>query len=460
MSSATVPREGSRLAAVRSAHPARETLLLSVLAGATAALLGAISIERRSLWMDEALDVHWTALSWSDYLRVAFENEGSQVLYLLLLKPWVALTSTDEWVARAPSVLAAALAAALIVPLGIRLFGSRLVGIGAGLLLATNAFSVAWSQQVRQYALAMLFAVVVTYLFVVALESDGWGWWFAYGVVAGVSVYSHFFVALVLASHVPALLVARREGLWHRWAVAAGIALAIALPAVNFVLYHDTGQVGWIPELQYAYVKDVLYEVSGESRLALVVGALALVALAIGAYRGGREAWRHVLVASWLVVPLVLALAISYFKPMLVDRYLIVGVPALALATAYAASRLGRWAGPAALVVLLVVAVAHVRDWYGSLIEQDWRAAVQHVEREKEPADQLLAYPGFLLAPVDYYASGPVDTGETFTTSPAWILTVADRAPEIEELVARSGYEVSERANFVSVETWRVEKAD
>jgi mannosyltransferase len=444
---------------VRSALRARETLVLSVIAGATAALLGAISLERRSLWMDEALDVHWTALSWPDYLRIAFENEGSQVLYLLLLKPWLALTSTNEWVARAPSVVFAALAAALIVPLGIRLFGSRLVGIGAGLLLATNAFSVAWSQQARQYALAMLFAVVVTYLFVLALESDGWPWWFAYGVAAGVSVYAHFFVALVVASHVPALLVARRDGTWHRWAVAAGASLAIALPAVNFVLYHDTGQVSWIPTLEYAYIKDVLYEVSGESRFALVVAAVAVVALAVGAARAGSEAWRHVLVASWLLAPLVLALAISYFKPMLVDRYLIVGVPALALATAYAVSRLGRWAGPAALVLLLVVALGHVRDWYGSLVEQDWRAAVQHVDRQKKPTEQLIAYPSFLLAPVDYYASGPVETEETLTTSPAWILTVADRAPEVEDLAARSGYKVADRANFVSVEAWRLEKA-
>ena len=143
---------------------------------------------------------------------------------------------------------------------------------------------------------------------------------------------------------------------------------------------------------------------------------------------------------------------------MLVDRYLIVGVPALALATAYAASRLGRWAGSAALILLLLVAMTHVRDWYGSLIEQDWRAAVRYVEQEKTPAEQLLAYPSFLIAPVDYYASGPVDTGDSFTTSPAWVLTVADRAQEIEDWAARSGYEVTDRANFVSVEAWRVEK--
>ena len=445
---------------VRIARATTENIALSAVAGATAVVLGAISIERRSLWLDEAFDIGWSHLSWSDYIRVAFEREGSQALYLLLLKPWLALTSTDEWVARAPSVFAAGLAAALLVPLGIRLFGSRLVGLGAGLLLATNAFSVEWSQQARQYALAMLFAVVVTYLFVVAVESDGWRWWLAYGVVAGLSVYSHFFVALVLASHVPAVLVTRRAGVQRRWAVAAGIAFVIALPALNFVLNHDAGQVSWIPELDYDYVADVVYQLSGASRLALAVGAAGLLALCFDGVRIPSQSWRYVLVGSWLVVPLGLALVISYFKPMLVDRYLIVCIPALALAMSYAVSRLGRWAGSAALICLLFVAMSHVRDWYGSLIAEDWRGAVQYVEKEKAPTHQLLVYPGVLAAPVDYYATGPIDTGERFTTDPAWIITVADRAPEIEEWVARSGYEIADRANFINVDVWRVEKVD
>ena len=433
--------------------------MLSAAAGATAAVLGAISIERRSLWMDEALDVAWSELSWPDYLRLAFQNEGSQALYLLLLKPWLTLTSTNEWVARTPSVVAAALAAALLVALGIRLFESRLVGLGAGLLLATNAFSVAWSQQARQYALAMVFAVAVTYLFVVALESEGWGWWLAYGIVAGVSVYSHFFVALVLVSHVPALVVSRRRIAMRRFAVAAGIALLVALPALDFVLNHDTGQVAWIPELDSGYVEDVLYELSGESRLALAIGAAALLVLTFEAVRTPSRSWRHVLVASWLVVPVSLALVISTFKPMLVDRYLIVSLPALALATAYAVSRLGRRAGAVALVCLLVVSLSHVRDWYGSLVEQEWRGAVEYVERERDPSEQLLVYPAFLAAPVDYYATGAFDTGDTFATDPVWIVTVADRAPEVEQWVAHSGYEITDRVNFTSVDVWRAERA-
>ena len=103
--------------------------------------------------------------------------------------------------------------------------------------------------------------------------------------------------------------------------------------------------------------------------------------------------------------------------------------------------------------------MTHVRDWYGSLIEQDWRTAVRYVEQKKTPAEQLLANPSLLLAPVDYYASGPVDTGDSFATSPAWY----SRSPTVHRRsrtgLRGPGYEVTDRANFVSVEAWRAEKA-
>jgi mannosyltransferase len=444
---------------VRSRSEVATTVALAAAAGLTAFVLGVLELERRSLWIDEALDVAWTKLAWSDYLDLAFRDEASQALYLLLLKPWLAVVPEDEWAVRAPSVLFAALAAALLVPLGARLFGSRLVGAGSGLLLATNAFAVSWAQQARQYALAMLLAVVVTYLFVHALESDGWRWWIVYGLAGGVSVYAHFFVALVLASHAPAVAFAPRPGTARRFAGAAAVSFLVALPALYFAFFEDPGQVDWIPELSSAYLQDVLYEASGESNLALAVGGAGFAALLVGVVRRPSESWRYLLVATWLTVPLALTLAVSYFKPMLVDRYLIVSAPALALAAAYAATRLGRRAGAAALVVLVLVSLTHVRHWYDSLVEQDWRGAVRYVEREKGPADPIHVHPSFLTAPVDFYADAPVETG-ALSGERAWIVTLEDRAAEVEQLAAESGYEVAEHSNFVSVGAWRVEKTD
>ena len=398
--------------------------------------------------MDEALDIAFSGLAWNDLIRTAFHQEGSQALYLLFLKPWLAVTSTEEWVARLPSVVFAASAAGLLVALGIRLFSSRLVGLGAGLLLATNVMSVSWSQQVRQYALAMLLAVVVTYLFVWAVESDRLGPWLVYGAVAGISIYAHFFVGLVVASHVVALVAVWQRVPAMNWAIAAGLTGLIALPAFDFVLYHDTGQVDWIQDLTYEHVRSAVHQAAGGSWLLPAIGAVGLVFLVVEALRRRRVLWRHVLVASWLVVPLTLAIAISYFKPILVERNLIVILPALSLAAAYALYRLGPRAGSVALVIVVAAGLTNVRDWYREGFGQDWRGAVQYVEHTKRSNDQLLVYPGWLAAPVSYYANSDVDPSEAPIADRAWVVTFYDRVAEAESWAAEAGYSVADRLSF------------
>jgi mannosyltransferase len=435
-----------------------ETALLCAAAAGTAATLGLITLGRRSVWIDEAIDINLRGLSWSDYVHIAFHREGSQALYLLFLKPWLDLTSPSEWVARVPSVAFTAAAAGLLVPLGIRLFRSRMVGLGAGLLLATNAFVISWSQQIRTYALAMLFAVLVTYLFVLALESGSWLRWLVYGAVAGVSVYAHFFVGLVLASHVPAVATAGDRNTVRRWAAAAGIGVVIALPAFNFALRHDTGQVSWIPAVTYDYLRSSIHALSGKSWLLLGAGVAGVLALVFAATSGRRDSWRYVLVASWLVVPVVLTLVLSYYKPMLVDRYLIVSVPALALASSYAISKLGRIAGTVALVILVLIGLAHVRDWYRSPVAEDWRGAVAYAVRG-HPREQVLVYPGWMGDPAVYYAGSAVDLSERLAGNRARVIALVDDDQAVQEWLSSAGYGIVDRTSFGGIVVWRVSRA-
>ncbi len=450
-----LPGRNSRLARMRAIR--LETMVLCAAAGGTAAVLGLIELGRRSLWIDEAIDINLRGLSWSDYIQIAFHREGSQALYLLFLKPWLEVTSTSEWVARLPSVAFAAAAAGLLVALGIRLFRSHMVGLGAGLLLATNAFVVSWSQQVRTYALAMLLAVVVTYLFVLALESGSWRRWLVYGAVAGTSVYAHFFVGLVLASHVPAVAAAWDRATVRRWAAAAGIGFVIALPAIDFALRHDQGQVSWIPDVTTDYVRSVVYDVSGRSWVLLAAAFAGLLAFVFAATSGRRDPWRYVLVASWLVVPVVLTIVISYFKPMLVDRYLIVIVPALALASSYAISRLGRRAGTVTLVILVLIGLVHVRDWYRSPFTENWRGAVAYAERG-HPGEQVLVYPSWMGDPAVYYAGSAVDLSEKFAQDRARVIALVNAEQAVQEWVSSAGYRVVDRTNFGAVDVWRVSR--
>ena len=163
-----------------------------------------------------------------------------QTVWLLLLKPWLSIAGHGEVAARAPSVLFAAAACALLVPVGRTLLGGRLAGAAAGLLMACSAFVVQWEQQARTYTLALFASVAVTYLFLRALRSSGWRWWLLYALVGVVAVYTHFFVGLVLVAHAAAAFAFRpRPG---RPAVYAGvIVVLLSLPAAAFAIDTSAG---------------------------------------------------------------------------------------------------------------------------------------------------------------------------------------------------------------------------
>ena len=112
--------------------------------GLLSAAVGLYDLGRRSFWIDEAFNIVLVRDGWPLFLRTIGGREPSQAVYLLFLKPYVALVGHGEVVTRLPSVLAGAFAAALLVVLGRRLFGLW-VGVVAGLLLAVDGTFVEWS---------------------------------------------------------------------------------------------------------------------------------------------------------------------------------------------------------------------------------------------------------------------------------------------------------------------------
>ena len=112
----------------------------------------------------------------------SFRSEMGQALWLLLLKPWLSIAGHGEVAARAPAVLFAAAACALLVPVGRTLLGGRLAGVAAGLLMACSAFVVALGAASSYLHATLLASVAVTYVFLRALRSSGWRWWLLYAL--------------------------------------------------------------------------------------------------------------------------------------------------------------------------------------------------------------------------------------------------------------------------------------
>ena len=206
-------------AAERSAT-ARLAWLLAPFGVALGSLaLGAVALGHRSLSAGEATSIAQAQGSLGTVLSRILHDAPDQAGGLLAL----ALAGTvgnDELTLRAPSAIAVALAAGLLVVLGTMLLG-RVGGLVAGVVFALDAGVVEAAREARPAALGLLGIVVATLLFVVALERGG-GWrWIPYAIAAAALPLTHPLAASVLAAHGAALIALREREDLRR----AGIAL-------------------------------------------------------------------------------------------------------------------------------------------------------------------------------------------------------------------------------------------
>ena len=180
--------------------------------------VGSISLGRTSLWVDESFTARATAKSYSALIH------EDHWLYYTVVKTWTELAGRSEWALRFPSVVAAAAAAGLLVVLGTRLVGRR-TGVLAGGLLAINPFVVVWAQQARSYTFLVLIAVAATLALVRALEAPTIRRWVVYGGLVGLILVWQPIGALVVPSHLAAVMLHRPR---PRLAAVAGVYVAIA----------------------------------------------------------------------------------------------------------------------------------------------------------------------------------------------------------------------------------------
>ena len=349
-------------AAARATHASEATRALAV--SAVSLALGLYQLGQPSLWVDESFTAR--AMNFS-YARLVHEHHW---LYYTLMKPWTAVAGTSELALRIPSVLAAAAACALLVPLGDRLLW-RPVGTIAGIVLALNAFVVQWAQQARSYSFVLLGAVVATMALVRLGRDRTRRSWLLYTAALGaLLLFQPLSAGLLTAAHA---LAARG---YRLRVVTAGLAVVvIASPYLIGVYRRDSegGTLVWNKPATGETVTRALLELSGAVGVGLI---LALCALAFVR----RARW---LLVSWAIAPFAIALALTPVADVFIDRYLIVSAPAFALLVAVALHRLrGPWR-VGAIGTLALGLVAGLLIWYApdgsdNWTGQDWKAATRY----------------------------------------------------------------------------------
>lgn len=299
------------------------------------------SIGSKSVWFDEGASLRYAGGSLSQLWHAEWAHEANMFLYYLTLHFWMHLGNTEIELRVLSLIFAVGTVIATFL-LARRIFGD-LPAVAAGLIITTAPLAIGFAQTARSYTMAMFFVALSSHLLLRAIDRPTIARLALYVASIVAAMYSHDFGFFVFVAQV-AWLVTRRQrpAPIRRFIVAIASIAVLLVPQAAFVIHTRGFVVDWIPPLSLYRIKETGYSLAGGQVLATALAGVIVAGAAVFLYRRTREGLRPLvdwlrtgegsLVVLWLIVPVVITLVISLVKPLLVASYLIVCLPALAVA--------------------------------------------------------------------------------------------------------------------------------
>jgi 4-amino-4-deoxy-L-arabinose transferase-like glycosyltransferase len=404
-------------------------------------------LEAQSAWHDETYCVLVAQQPLAQVVAAQSEDIHPP-LYFVLLHFWLPLAGHTDFAVRFLSGVFGVLLVALLYRAGAA-FYARSVGLLAALLGAVAPFYVAYSQEIRMYALVTLLALTSSYLGYRLLgcksqipnpKSQGW-LWAGYVLTAAAALYAHYFAALVLVAQNVAF------ALWVLWLLVSArfqkpAAPRAPLSAVRpWIAAQMTVAVLYVPQLLTATRQLGAYTNPGLNLvppaeflrgvwqafnvglavdggwLAPVLALLALLFFAglfLLARRGTKTADEQsclptVYLLCCFLIPLTMFLIVVLTRPLFHPRFLLVAMPAYTLLLAAGLAALGRLWRPLGVLAVAIVLLASAWGLNGYYHDErfykaDTRAVAGFLREHTTANDLVLVDVEFVLG---YYDHGP-----------------------------------------------------
>lgn len=447
--------------------------------GVLAALLRFYGLGSESIWGDEAATWLQSRGSLVEvFIRTAHDNYPP--LYNLLVWICIRIFGDAEWSLRLPAALLGTANVLAIYWVG-TLFGNRLAGIFAAVLLCLSGFHIAYSQEARMYALLACMATLFAGTSWRMVHTPSAKWTVLSTLAGSGLLYSHLYGAFTwaaIAFGFGALLFFKPPG-WKLslsrfirvqiWTLVAYAPWALVLLGRALWLGHHGY---WIPEVTGHCIWRALIAVSsGFTTFSILLAGLLFaywpqnfVPIQKGAVRTGfsdpalayrpqkrqipgpdtggaaephsaseprtRALW---ILSLWAAGPVAAGVVISLVTvPILIPRYLIGSLPPILILASIGFARIAsdRWALAAVAAVVLVAGSTGAVSGGGPK-RPDWRGVGKLMEAQLGPDDCVVIYRAVASRVFPYYYDREipclvkVHTGSAGDVDPAAI--VSDR---------------------------------
>lgn len=377
-------------------------------------------IGNKNLGFDEFCSME-IARSLHSMTNILHNYESNMWLYYALLHFWMKL-GENALLLRSLSALFAA-GAVLVLYIIAAEFINKKTGLIAAGLMALNVFFISHAQEARGYSLLLLLGISATLFFCRMLRHGGIGSAVIYALLSVATLYTHYFAALLILVQFMFMFFTPFYSQRKRVLVLAFGIIAAATISILVLQPLQVSQIGWIAKPGIEQVYEVLYQISGSSRIILgclcIAGAWALLKTILENKQNKTNVWFHSYLASSIALPILLAFAASrLITPVFLSKYLILSLPGLIMLAASGISSIKRKMLLYPVLALMGLSLASgLFDHYKPEIN-GWQNAARLVASQGKPSDGILYYTYFSQYPFEYYMSRAIASTEQPTAIP------------------------------------------
>ncbi|GDX62897.1 membrane protein [Candidatus Saccharibacteria bacterium] len=354
------------------------------------------------IWLGSARDVH-------------------PPLYYEILHFWTEIFGNSVLSVRSLSLVAGIVVVWLGYQIAFMISKKRNVALLAGLLLSLNPFLIRYSQEVRMYGILGVFLLIaIIGLIKVSKDSKDWFGYVLYVIGVSAGLYTHYFTAMVVIAfwiYIVSIYFIKNKIMlitnW-RWWLANILALLIFLPWVPSMIAQFTRAqgLGWLSKTSIRTLNDTVWQfitfTDARQILILIYWLVPILILGLVAYvcikDRSKEKFSRLL-ALFTFLPLIMAILISFIRPVFHERYFVFSAIGLclmmALAIYYIFLNNKYFAISIALIIVLIQLVG-IRNVYAQSNHQMSRV-MEFINQNYQTGDKIISGELYVYFDGSYY---------------------------------------------------------
>jgi mannosyltransferase len=353
-------------------------------------LLRFYHIDYQSLWLDELFSIVPTDPQVSLSSIIEYCKSDQPPLFFIYLHYAFKLFTYSELVGRMACALMGLLGILSIYFLGKECQG-KTAGLLASFLTGINYFHIYYSQELRFYGMAFLFATLSYLFFIRAFKRNNVFDFLGYSIFTICLLYTQYFGLIIFGTQGLSflfLLFYKRNLKFILLSITSGIIILLAfIPWIPVIMNDMSADLGWIKSPEPFFVAQYFYDYTGKDAVTTLV-FLVFIYFFVKPLVKGSISKEARLIYLVLIIWIAFSYLVPYvrsviFSPMLNNRYTIVTLPAwlIVFAIGWDQIRNMRWKYSLPLILLLsfLVNMTFFKKHYTRIQKSQFREASEIV---------------------------------------------------------------------------------